>query len=140
MTEKEQRAQLKKYSGDGAFMTLKAAITVYKKTFFFAPGVYGYRSITILRLPKGAVVYTGQDRDGKMRVNKARVIKTVSLSEIDGLSTGHEIKSEAHSHYCTGFKYRKGELVVPLCGFSMRNSTCGSGIHFFLSRKDARDY
>lgn len=64
---------------------------------------------------------------------KARASKVVVLDVIGA--------TEGISSYDTGIVYRKGETVVPINGFDEdRWNTCGSGIHFFLTRLEAEAY
>ena len=49
-------------------------------------------------------------------------------------------KKSAHSSWDWDFTYKKGDVVRPRCRFNNQKRECESGIHFFLTYKEARDY
>ena len=82
--------------------------------------------IVTLEIPKGAIVYSINNR--QCRTNVAKVIN------VDG---GLE---QAVSLYDRNFIYRKGEMVYPDEFDCRYNVECGGGIHFFRTRKEAENY
>ena len=94
---------------------LTEPIDGYKKT------VEG--NIIELEIPKGAIVFS--INNNKCRTNKAIVKKCEGVQ---------------HSIFCYDFKYKEGD-VLEIDNFNMQyNIECGEGIHFFRTKKDAKNY
>lgn len=85
--------------------------------------------IVTLEIPKGAIVYSINNR--KCRTNVAKVI------DIDN---GLRHLEQAVSRYDRKFIYRKGKMVYPDEFDCRYNVECGGGIHFFRTREEAEEY
>lgn len=86
------------------------------------------RVIVKLKIPKGAVVFSINGK--KCRTNKCKVISIDSIGN----------DNTAVSMYDNNFTYTVGK-VIEIDNFDLSyNVECGSGIHFFLSEEDARNY
>jgi hypothetical protein len=100
---------------------------VYKKVV----AVNGSYAIAKLMIPKGTRCLM---TEGKCRAAKAVVIdirltgKATKLTKARSLYSGHQ------------FHYIPGEVVLPKPHFSNQSSTCDSGIHFFRTLREARNY
>jgi len=68
----------------------------------------------------------------KCRAAKAKVL---AITDMDGRK-----KRVAHSDYDWRFQYRVGEWVKPKQGYDPAFYECASGIHFFLTEDEARNY
>lgn len=89
----------------------------YKKT---AEGV-----VITAEIPAGAVVYSINGK--KCRTNMAKILDTA----------GHKL---LHSNYDRGFTYKRGQKII-IPDFDVRyNVECGSGFHFFRTKKEANNY
>lgn len=111
---------------NSGFFELKKAVTVYKRVALYdahAP------AIATLEIPRGATVYL---TDHKCRASSAIVKEITSWN-------GKQVKT-AYSKYSSHFKYEVGQKVKPLKKFSYKHNECESGIHFFRTKKEARNY
>ena len=89
----------------------------YKKT---AEGV-----VITAEIPAGAVVYSINGK--KCRTNMAKILDTA----------GHKL---LHSSYDRGFTYKRGQKII-IPDFDVRyNVECGTGFHFFRTKKEANNY
>ena len=88
--------------------------------------------IVELEIPEDALRSSATTR--KCRCSKAKV---VSITNLDGSKSEH---TEATSKRDSSFVYKIGETVeVP--GFDLnRFNECSTGIHFFVTRKEAESY
>ena len=78
-------------------------------------------SICVLSIPKGAIVFS--INGSKCRTNKAKVLEGGGVS-----------------YYDNEFTYEKGKSYE-IEGFDLAyNEECSTGIHFFMSFEEARDY
>lgn len=88
----------------------------------------GATVIATIRIPKGAVVFG--NNYSKCRTNKAEVIK------IEGYNENYKY----YSLYDDDFKYELGKQME-IENFNYNHTKeCASGIHFFLTKKEAKDY
>lgn len=87
-------------------------------------------NIAKLLIPEDAKRSSATTR--KCRANKAVVLAIYN-------KRGEEI-SEGKSRYAYGFVYRVGETVYPDKWDEDRWNECSSGIHFFLTRREAEEY
>ena len=98
--------------------------------------VYAYKYtdkyLIVLELPKGTIVY--KSTNGKCRSNQ---VKTVSILNLDGSYSG---KTMCRSWKYTAFIYRTGQIAKPRSVFNIRYKDCASGIHFFMSVKEAYSF
>ena len=116
-----------KTSKHGIYILNNAAI-VYKKAF---SGTYPYSRVTIkLLLPIETIVNLTEK---KCRASRAIVLEITKTGKKDRFVT-------ACSIYDNNFKYVVGETVHPKKPFDMSREQCGSGIHFFRTLKEAREY
>lgn len=87
-----------------------------------------------LGIPTGARIRLGAFPCSKHRVEKAKVI---AISDRFGhyfaIPDGHHVVSMHDDR----FKYVVGQTVKPRKAFSMSDLECASGIHFFLTKKNA---
>lgn len=88
------------------------------------------RSIAKLFIPEDAKRSSATSR--KCRASKAVVLAIYSRD-------GKEI-NEDRSIYNTDFIYRVGETVYPDSWDENRWNECSNGIHFFITRKEAKEY
>ena len=116
-------------------------ITVYKKVYVRCPERYSQRcSIVKLVIPVGAriVHHQGQrefDR-WKMRTDLARVVSINDKSAKKGYAA-REIRLPYQMGF-TRLEYVPGNTVHPHLDFDTSRTVCASGIHFFLTEKEAR--
>jgi len=88
----------------------------------------GANVIAVIRIPKGAVVFG--NGYSKCRTNKAEVIK------IEGYNENYKY----YSLYDDNFKYEIGKQME-IENFDYNHTKeCASGIHFFLTKEEARNY
>ena len=94
---------------------------------------YGYKytnhHLLILEIPEGATYF--KSSSGKCRADRANV---VSILNIDGSYSGQFMCSSWYSKY---FLYIVGETVEPFDKFNLHTYECASGIHFFMTVKEA---
>lgn len=93
-------------------------------------GKHSY-GIAKLLIPAEAKRTSGTGR--KCRANMAKVLDITSID-------GTEHFTLATSIFDNSFRYCVGDTVEPTYGYDDSRSECASGIHFFLSRKEAVDY
>lgn len=107
----------------------------YKKVYFYKKelALYRQQGIAVLKIPVGAKIICGDDKNFKLRASIAKVLDVWALS-------GDKITCLAFSSHDNSFKYPVGKIVKPDGGFDERYITCGSGIHFFLDRREAEVY
>ncbi len=101
---------------------LKESIIGYKKCLDNA--------IVTLEIPVGAIVFSVNNN--KCRTNTVKVIKIED-------SKGEEISTAVSSYDCN-FIYKKGETIVIDDYNLIYNIECGTGIHFFRTRKEAESF
>ena len=70
----------------------------------------------------------------KCRCSKAKVL---SITNLDGTDADTDV---AYSNYDHGFIYKIGEIVEVADFDTDRWNECSTGIHFFITRKEAVDY
>lgn len=100
------------------------------------------RAIVKLEIPADAkrVSYGGNRPDVKCRASKARVL---SIRSVERSAKTHRTVAfkEAFSKFDNSFVYRVGEVVRPTHRFSESLlEECASGIHHFMTRREAVDY
>ena len=98
--------------------------------------------IATLWIPKGTLVGAfGQkgrfDQHRKLRAEKAVVLQIESLYPRDGQL---KLVDRANAKWDSTFIYQPLKEVVPRDRFSHKRDECESGIHFFLTRKEAEEY
>lgn len=76
-------------------------------------------------IPAGAIVFS--INGSKCRTNRAKI------TDMDG----HEV---LHSQYDNTFEYRLGQEINIKDFNLMYNVECASGFHFFMTRKEAKEY
>jgi hypothetical protein len=117
-------------SYDGVITTAPRSLTVYKKTL-----KHGRSYLTTLRIPKGTRVRWTPCVGQKCRAEAAFVVSHEPIKP-DAAAV-----VETHSQRNRSFTYKVGKKVTPECGFNQnRCETCASGIHFFLTKEEARKY
>ena len=92
---------------------------------------HGVRVLVKLEIPKGAIVFS--INNNKCRTNVAKVLEITSLN-------GKEKFNIASSTFDRLFKYRVGETVVEPNFNCQYNEECAKGIHFFKTKKEAKQY
>ena len=107
------------------------AITINGKTLRFSSITRSLPVIIKLQVPASAKRSSATTR--KCRVSKAKVL---SIESIDG-KTKYE---KANSGYDSGFVYKVGETVKVDNFNPDRWNECSTGIHLFVSRKEAEIY
>lgn len=113
------------------------SIIGYKKVLVdYDYNVRDYRcAIATLRIPVKTL--RRQPCNGKCRASSARVLR-IQIVDRDSLLQ-HDVK-EAVSEHNRRFTYKVGQVVKPEEAFCKSNEECASGIHFFLTLKEAIDY
>lgn len=115
------------------FVELQRSYRVYKKVFLFSKKYgrnwyYDKEIICTLILPAGTTIYTGHiERLRKMRADQAIVVDLCG-------------ETKAHSERLQSFKYPLDEMVFPQRPFSSFKKSCSSGIHFFVTEQEAKDW
>ena len=101
----------------------------------------------LIKLEIGARTRRVQPQDFKCRAASAKVLEIVTLktekvkwgSRIEEVG-GRKVKF-AHSSHDTKFRYDVGSIVKPKKKYDPNpNNECKSGIHFFLTEQEAKDY
>ena len=122
---------------------VNSQFTMYKKVFiksFFSQRLD--EAILELNVPQDAEIVppfnSNQDEQGKMRVSKAMPVGLFTLAgdPITRLPFWKQIISTYDSKY----KYRIWKIAKPKEAFDPITKSCGSGIHGFLTFKEARNY
>ena len=107
----------------------KGKLIEYRRGKILTEDIIGYKKcrhdvIVTLLIPRGAIVYS--INGNKCRTNRAKVIG------IDGAD-------RAYSKY-NGMSYYVGDEFT-IYNFNCEyNEDCGAGIHFFVTREDAKNY
>lgn len=115
----------------GEFIILTEEVIVYKSAYISYTNLYKYRRCTIkLALPVGTEVYV---TNHKCRADQAKVIKINLIGK-------KETHKSALSIWDYSFKYVVNNVVTPSKKFSLNQHDCASGIHFFRTLREARDY
>lgn len=108
--------------------------TGYKKVTCIGSG-FEKEAIAKLNIPTGSIII--RSKTGGLRTNKVLVER---IEDMDG-----EIIDESEYH-CTGYIYRgisysTGKITKPLESLDVDvNRTCTTGIHFYLTEKEAEKY
>lgn len=92
---------------------------------------HGVRVLVKLEIPKGAIVFS--INNNKCRTNVAKVLNITSLN-------GKEKFDTARSTFDRMFQYKVGETVVEPNFNCQYNVECASGIHFFKTKAEAKQY
>jgi len=117
--------------------------SVYKKALIRPEGTWPYESPTIqviveLEIPEGAERYQGSYKRYELKC-RADMAYVKSITYFDG--TGVPDTEVVTSFMDNEFRYIKGSVVYPKYGFSdSYYGACASGIHFFMTRKQAERY
>jgi hypothetical protein len=115
----------------GKFYVLAKEQIVYKYTLGEIKSNYSRSAVTVkLLLPVGTVVYL---TSGKCRASQAKVLQMNKL----GRSETVDISYASYNDY---FKYIVGATVKPANKFNLEYKMCESGIHFFRTLTEARQY
>ena len=138
---------------DGVFEVVNP-LYVFKKIRTEADNI----AIASLIIPVGALVFIGNSssgarkrvsigHSGKMRASEAYVHSIYrkgfdhwSFLEQRWIEMQAKQLKHGRSGYLSSFKYHVGKTVRPRCEFSKAPYECGSGIHFFLTAKQALAY
>ncbi len=118
---------------------LSEPLIAYKKVegFNFPEDVGGFYVLE-LELPKGAVVFSNQQR--KCRTNTAKVLRVLTLHLKDVSDYFKSEHSRLNSLYDKEFTYELGKTYT-IDNFDLRNyEVCSNGIHCFLSANEAAEY
>jgi hypothetical protein len=108
----------------------KGPLIEYRTGKILNQNIIGYKKckddvIVTLEIPEGAIVFS--INGDKCRTNKAKVI------DIDGSDI-------AVSAYNKGMSYHIGDEFVVNDFNCEYNVECGEGIHFFMTREEAKDF
>lgn len=101
-----------------------------RKGIVLAKPMKGYKKtvegvVITAEIPAGAVVYSINGK--KCRTNMATILDTA----------GHKL---LHSKFDLNFTYKRGQKII-IPDFDVRyNVECGTGFHFFRTKKDAKEY
>lgn len=91
----------------------------------------------IVKLRIAANTRRMQPMDYKCRAACARVLEIRKFPFVG--PTGRKLRF-GYSDYDSDFVYRVGATVRPKRSYSTRRIECDSGIHFFLTEQEAREY
>ncbi len=126
------------------FHIAKEDMIVYKRVYELPPGQLipksGDETVVItLRIPQGTKYYAGFEEGlNKCRAAYAVVLKTPATDRL------YVSLWESGLHSKNGgrqpFYYTEGKTVEPRSGFSRRSHCCESGIHFFKTEEEAKNY
>lgn len=76
----------------------------------------------------------------KCRASKAKVLE-IQYFDHDETKLGRKpARARVCSAYDRDFTYVVGKTVIPTENFTSEDFACGPGIHFFLTKKQAKDY
>lgn len=89
--------------------------------------------IAVLELPVGTLIRHNGMYRGKMRASKARVVK------ITKIWAGKQVQ-RARAGFDQSFTYVRGKVAYPVNPFDTSNCECTSGIHFFRTITEARNW
>lgn len=120
------------YSQMGRFFRLRRPVVGWKKTCIRNP--YLLYVITKLTIPTDTWVYSHENYD-KKRAEFAIVESSYIIS--NNYKRHKDYVEVSTSLFDTGFKYRHGNLVMPSKAFSFYDDVCESGIHFYLTEREA---
>lgn len=113
------------------FYILTEEVVVYKAALGYKPHNYIYPVITIkLLLPVGTKIRVGRY---KCRANQAIVMQMNKYGK-------KQTVLAARSNFCGNFIYNVGQTVKPRRKFCTDDLECASGIHFFRTLTEARNY
>ena len=118
---------------------LSEPLIVYKKVEGFIYPEYSSGFYVLeLELPKGAIVFSNQQR--KCRTNTAKVLRVLTLQLEDVSPSFKSKESRLNSLYDKSFTYELGKTYT-IDNFDLRNyEVCSNGIHCFLSPNEAAEY
>lgn len=88
------------------------------------------RGLAQLWIPKGTLYYRSS-REDKIRAEHAITLAIGLFKEVGGMTL--EAYSRIHSNYVYPHTYAVGKVEKPLFKFSLKHSTCYSGIHFYTA-------
>jgi hypothetical protein len=124
-TKSETIERLETYMSN-IFIQIIFPIRVYKQTQTLTEE----KIITELIIPPNTTVFLGEN--GKRRANKVFVVKNT-------IQHTHKNINAAYSLFEEFFSYEMGEIVHP-DHFSITYKTCGSGIHFYSEKNNAKNF
>lgn len=119
--------------------------TAYKKIWCRCSGL-DIHAIATLEIPPGATVIRPRTSKSsnfheKIPSNQLRADQAKVISIIDPIDHLDLYGCHCYSTYDISFRYRVDEIVQPEMQFDTNiNRECTSGIHFFMSENEARDY
>ena len=105
----------------------KGAFTAFKKAELYN----GDRCIVELQVPADALRSSATTR--KCRVSKAKVVAVYTMD-------GKSIKQNAYSTHTRSFAYKLGKTVEVKNFDKNRWNECSSGIHCFITKREAEQY
>lgn len=113
-------------------LSKSSRIYLVKKEMYVYKALSGNK-IANLVIPEGALIRIPCSYSNKFRASRAKVHSIYSLR-------GKRYCDKGISEFDTNFKYNVGNIVVPTYPFSLGDSECAPGIHFFLNIADAINY
>ena len=122
------------HSSDRNFLGLRRGKCLNKKIIGWkkcSTGTVTGRVLVKLEIPKGAVVFS--INDNKCRTNMVKVLDIVSMD-------GKKHFKKAYSMYTSLFVYKVGETIIEPDFDCRYNIECSSGIHFFRTKREAKNY
>jgi Family of unknown function (DUF5758) len=138
----DYRKSLKPIGKKGHLFEVISPIRVFKKVYVNGGNHFDVRAVVAeLEIPVGALVVVPTELGGlehrimfqKQRASEAKVIR------IRDISTDATYKTAESAFDCT-FKYTVGKTVKPTKAFNKIDYACTSGIHFFRTYTQAREY
>lgn len=106
----------------------------------------GQRYLVLIKLEIGSRTRRVQPKNKKCRAASARVLEITTLasnswSELIEIG-GRQVRCAFASYQCAKkFRYNIGKIVKPVKKFDpCTHDECRSGIHFFLTRREAKNY
>ena len=110
----------------------KGSFIGFKKAYMRDVMERAMECIVELEIPADALRSSATSR--KCRCSKAKVL---SITNLDGTDADIDV---AYSNHDPGFIYKIGEIVEVADFDTDRWNECSTGIHFFITRKEAVDY
>lgn len=127
-----KQLELVKENHYGNFYRVKSTMTVYKKIY---KNYYWGRTIIELLLLPETLIFIGENYNigkfGKCRASSAFFPAKTILKKV---------QPEGFSSYVHNFKYVPETMLFPSKKFSQQLEQCTSGIHFFLTKREAQQY
>lgn len=132
-----------KDDNEGFKAILEKPLVGYKKAFIIENQGSDCLAIVKVKIPAGAMVICGMETPSyhEQGGKKVSVIKLrASVAHVLYVKSQTSKRDISVAYGYGNFPYKRHAIVKPKPGFDRRYRTCSSGIHFFLTRKEAEVY